>query len=191
MSEKEKMLSSLPYDSRDSELLEWYHDARKGIQEFNSLDSRNLDRRAEVLHELLKSVGDHVWVEAPFYVDYGKLISIGSGSFINMGCRFLDNNYITIGKNALIGPGVNIYTAEHPLSANDRIVNNSDGTTSYVTMSRPVIIGNNVWLGGNVTIMPGVSIGDNAVVAAGSVVTKKVSPNTLVMGSPAKKYKDL
>lgn len=184
MTEKEKMLNTLPYNSRDSELLELYHVAREKMFSFNQESSRNLDGKKRVLKNLLGHCGEGVWIESPFFVDYGKFISIGEGSFVNVGCMFLDNNYITIGANALIGPGVHIYTAEHPKSGEERIVKQESGTAGYLTSSRPVTVGDNVWLGGGSIILPGIIIGDNVIVGAGSVVNIDIPSNCTAVGNP-------
>lgn len=190
MTEKQKMLQGLAYDSRDPELLALYHTARALMQRYNTLDSTALEKRGEILHEMLGEVGQGVWIEAPFYCDYGELIHIGEGTFVNANCMFMDNNHIRIGANSLIGPAVHIYTATHPLKASERIVKTTEGSR-YITASKPVYIGDNVWIGGQVVICPGVTIGDNVTIGAGSVVTKDVPDNVLVLGHPAKIVKAL
>ena len=183
ISEKQKMLNGATYDSRDPELLELYHKARKLTLQYNQLDSRDLEKRKELLQDLLKECPESVWIETPFYCDYGAHISIGPNSFINSNCIFIDNNYITIGKNALIAPMVQIYTASHPLKASERIIT-KDGHTSYLTTTKPVKIGDNVWIGGNSVICPGVTIGNNVTIGAGSVVTKDLPDDVLAFGNP-------
>jgi len=183
MSEKEKMLSGEFYDSRDSELIRIYHKARKLLKAYNNLDSELVLERERILTELFKFKGKGVWIETPFYCDYGENISIGENTFINANCILLDNNRITIGKNGLIAPYVQIYTASHPLSSSERIINNGN-ESRYLTSTRPVVIGDNVWIGGNSVIFPGVNIGNNVTIGAGSVVTKDVSDNVLAFGNP-------
>jgi len=189
LSEKQKMLAGEAYNSRDPELLERYHFARKLLLEFNHMDSRNLERKSAILKELFGEVGEGVWIEAPFYCDYGENIRIGKNSFLNFNCLLLDDNCITIGKNALIGPYVQIYTASHPLSAKDRII--KDPEERYLTQTKPVSIGDNVWIGGNTLIMPGVTIGDNVTIGAGSIVTKPIPDNCLALGNPCKVIKEI
>lgn len=188
-SEKEKMLTGEVYNSRDPELLERYHIARELILEFNQLSSRNLLTKTQILHDLLGEVGDGVWIEAPFYCDYGENIRLGKNTFLNFNCLLLDDNLITIGKNGLIGPNVQIYTAYHPLTAQDRII--ADPEERYLTQSKPVHIGDNVWIGGNTLIMPGVTIGNNVTIGAGSLVTKDIPDNCLALGSPCKVIRKL
>ena len=184
------MLSGELYDSRDPELLDMYHKARDLMKAYNQLDSRDLDRRHELLRSLLGQVGTGVWIEAPFYCDYGQHIRIGANTFINMNCLFLDDHYITIGSDGLIGPYTQIYTAGHPLRAADRILP-QDGAGTYVTRCKPVTIGDQVWIGGNVVILPGVTIGDRVTIAASSVVRDDVPNDTLVVGNPATVVKKL
>ncbi|SHJ66608.1 sugar O-acetyltransferase [Pseudozobellia thermophila] len=186
MTEKEKMLNGDPYDSRDPELIKTYHKARKLLKRYNSLDSELLREREEVLSDLLGSKEAGVWIESPFFCDYGENISIGENTFVNTNCMFLDNNKITIGKNGLIAPYVQIYTAKHPLRASERIVDRR-----YLTSTKPVSIGDNVWIGGNSVIFPGVRIGNNVTIGAGSVVTKNIPDNVLAFGNPCKVRREL
>jgi maltose O-acetyltransferase len=190
MTEKEKMLRGDPYYSRDPELLEMYHKARKLLQEYNTLDSRLIEERQGILNSLLGRVESGVWIETPFFCDYGENISIGANTFVNTNCIFLDNNTISIGKNGLIAPCVQIYTATHPLKAPERIIEGEHGSR-YLTSTKPVSIGNNVWIGGNTVIFPGVVIGDNVTIGAGSVVTKNIPDDVLAFGNPCKIVKQL
>ena len=183
MTEKEKMLNGDYYDSRDAELIKIYHKARKLLKQYNNLDSELTQERGEILTELLGFSGSGVWIETPFFCDYGENISIGENTFVNTNCMFLDNNKITIGKNGLIGPYVQIYTASHPLKASERII--GEGIKSrYLTSAKPVTIGDNVWIGGNSVISPGVTIGNNVTIGAGSIVTKNIPDNVLAFGNP-------
>lgn len=190
MTEKEKMLSGLPYDSRDPELLDHYHRARALLKQLNQLESTAIEVRQALFNDLFAHQGNGVWIETPFFCDYGSNISIGDNTFINVNCMLLDNHTISIGKNGLLAPYVQIYTANHPLKAEERIVQTAD-RTHYVTSARPVVLGDNVWVGGNSVICPGVTIGDNVTIGAGSVVTKDLPSNVLAMGSPCKIVKTL
>lgn len=190
MTEKQKMLNGDPYDSRDPELLTMYHRARKLIQKYNQSDSELPEERERILNELLKFKGVGVWIEAPFFCDYGENISVGENTFINTNCIFLDDNTITIGKNGLIAPYVQIYTATHPLKASDRIIQKKTGTR-YLTSTKPVRIGDNVWIGGNSVIFPGLTIGNNVTIGAGSVVTKDLPDDVLAFGNPCVVQKKL
>ncbi|MDX1942325.1 MAG: sugar O-acetyltransferase [Saprospiraceae bacterium] len=190
MTEKEKMLCGDYYDSRAPELIEIYHKARKLLGEYNNLDSREMLKREQILSELLGKKGSNVWIEAPFSCDYGENIYIGDNTFINTNCILLDNNKISIGKNALIAPYVQIYTASHPLKASERIIG-AGINSHYLTSTKPVQIGDNVWIGGNSVIFPGVNIGNNVTIGAGSVVTKNIPDNVLAFGNPCKVIREL
>ncbi|UZR96675.1 sugar O-acetyltransferase [Chondrinema litorale] len=190
MTEKEKMLSGAFYDSRDPELLAMYHKARKLLKAYNYLDSENLAERGRILSDLFEYKADGVWIETPFFCDYGANISIGENTFVNTNCMFLDNNKITIGKNGLIAPYVQVYTAIHPLKAADRIIT-EDKSSRYLTSTKPVSIGDNAWIGGNSVIFPGVTIGNNVTIGAGSVVTKDIPDNVLAFGNPCVVQKEL
>jgi len=161
------------------------------LQDFNKLESTDTSGVAELLSELLGHKGAGVWINAPFFCDYGTNISIGDNTFINTNCIFVDDNKITIGSNVLLAPFVQIYTATHPLKASERIVENPGEEAPYVTTTLPVTIGNSVWIGGGAIIMPGVSIGDNVTIGAGSVVTKDIPSGVLAYGNPCKVVKQL
>ena len=149
MTEKEKMLSGQTYYARDPELIDLHKDCRKLLKELNSITSDNVNRRYSILDNLLGKIDDGVWIESPFYCDYGTNISIGKNTFINFNCVFIDNNKIEIGSNVLIGPGVHFYTPTHPLKYSERIKPNGE----YVTTALPIKVGDNVWIGGNSSIV--------------------------------------
>ncbi|MFC5045512.1 sugar O-acetyltransferase [Aquimarina hainanensis] len=185
--EKQKMLAGKIYNSRDPELLEMHHKARKLLSKLNTLDSRDLETRKAILSDLLGNISEGVWVESPFFCDYGENISLGENSLINMNCVLLDVNKITIGKNVLIAPAVQIYTATHPVNPDERLVKNpTKDQATFTTYGKPVTIGDNVWIGGNSTILPGVTIGNNVTIGAGSVVTKNIPDNTIAVGNPCR-----
>ena len=192
MTEREKLLSGEFYNSRDQELLEMYHQAKELLKQWSDVPSRNGEEKSRILQQLLGKIGKGVWIEAPFYCDYGKHLTIGENTFINANAVFLDCKRIDIGKNVLIGPHVQIYTATHPISASDRIILNPESNQApYKTQALPVRIGDNCWIGGNTVILPGITIGNNVTVAAGSLVTKDIPDNKLAMGSPARLVRDL
>jgi maltose O-acetyltransferase len=187
MSEKEKMLAGLHYNSRDPELLERYYLVRKLLAKLTNSSPIDSEQRNELFTSLLGRIGDNVWIETPFFCDYGENIYIDEGTFINVNAIFLDNNIINIGKNGLIGPGVQLLTASHPLSARERlIISNGNLKASYKTFSKPIHIGDNVWIGGNTVVLPGITIGNNVTIGAGSVVTKDIPDNMLAFGNPCK-----
>ncbi len=186
----DKMLAGEIYDTRDPKLLELYHQARNLTLEYNASPSSDREARSRILTELLGKKGDGVWIETPFFCDFGVNIEIGENTFVNINCMFLDDNIIRIGRDGLIAPYVQIYTAVHPLKASDRIYHNGS-TTRFHTSSKPVIIGDNVWIGGNAVICPGVTIGDNVTIGAGSVVTKDIPDNVLAFGNPCRIVKSI
>ncbi|MBK6843156.1 MAG: sugar O-acetyltransferase [Gemmatimonadetes bacterium] len=193
-SQRDRMLSGEPYNSRDPELLALAHRARALLATFAALPSTNTDGRHRVLADLLGSVGDGVWIEPPFFCDYGAHVTIGSGTFVNVDCVFLDSAAIRIGADVLIAPGVQLLTVTHPLAAAERIVAPSErsaGTAPYRTYARPITVGDGAWLGAGAIVLPGVTIGANAVIGAGSVVTSDIPPDCLALGQPCRVQRSL
>lgn len=186
MTEREKMLAGLSYDTRDEELLGMYHRAKLLLCEYDHTVSTDIEKKTKIMKDLLGYAGEDLWIEKGFCCDYGKNIFIGKNSFINYNCVFVDDNYIKIGDCALIGPAVQIYTAEHPIPVSKRIVTKESGQIGYLTHTKPVIIGKNCWIGGGSIICPGVTIGDDVVIGAGSVVTKDIPHQVVAYGVPCK-----
>lgn len=188
MTERKKMLAGQLYDCGDTELLTQWHKAKNLVRDYNQLDSENAAEKDRILTELLGGRGRNLWITAPFYVDYGNNIYFGNNCEVNMNCTFLDDNRIVIGDNALIAPNVQIYTAFHPTNADDRFgPQKPDGSFSFCkTQTAPVIIGNNVWIGGGAILLPGVTVGDNVVIGAGSVVTSDIPANSVAYGNPCR-----
>ncbi len=188
MTEREKMLAGQLYDCGDRELLMQWHKAKDLVRNFNNTDSAEIEKKEEILDRLLGGKGKNLWITAPFFVDYGNNIYFGNNCEVNMNCTFLDDNIIRIGDNALIAPNVQIYMAFHPANAVERFGEpKEDGSFEFCkTQTAPVTIGNHVWIGGGVIILPGVSIGDNVVIGAGSVVTKDIPSNTIAYGNPCR-----
>ncbi len=192
MTEKEKMLAGEFYNTRDEELIGMYFRTKKALKAFNNSDPEDHEHRLRLLSELLcKEVHDSVWIESPFFCDYGENIAIGKNTFINSNTIFIDNNVITIGDNVLIAPNVQIYTATHPTVAKERVNINNNSEAPYKTFTKPVTIGNNVWIGGGAIILPGVTIGDNTTIGAGSVVNRDIPSGVLAAGNPCKVIKKL
>jgi maltose O-acetyltransferase len=175
--EKEKMLQGELYNPADPELVRDRERARRLTRLFNQTLETEYTRRTELLRELFGTTGDHSYIEPTFRCDYGYNIHIGENFYANFDCVILDVCEVRIGDNCLLGPGVHIYTATHPLDSYERI--------SGVEYGKPVTIGNNVWIGGRAIINPGIRIGNNVVVASGAVVTKDVPDNVVVGGNPA------
>jgi maltose O-acetyltransferase len=139
-------------------------------------------------------VGEEVWIEPPFFCDYGANVHIAARSFVNVNCVFLDSAEIRIGANALIAPGVQLLTTTHPLRAADRISPASDrdaGRAPYRTHSRPITIGDDVWIGAGAIVMPGVTIGDAVTIGAASVVTGDIPARSLAFGQPCRVQRSL
>ena len=192
MSEKDKMLAGELYDCGDPELMTLWMRGKNLVQQYNNLDYSNHAEQLKILDELLGAHGTPIQITAPFFVDYGKFIFLGNNCEINMNCVFLDCNRITIGDNALIAPGVHIYTVFHPVKAAERLHKSIHADFPFaISKTAPVSIGNNVWIGGGSIILPGVTIGDNVTIGAGSVVTKSIRSNVLAYGNPCRVIKEL
>ncbi|MEG0277315.1 MAG: sugar O-acetyltransferase [Coprobacillus sp.] len=191
MTEKEKMLAGELYDCGDEELLTRWHLAKDLVNQYNQCLSQDLEKKTLLLRDMLGGFGENLWITPPFYVDYGENIYFGKQCEVNMNCTFLDDNKIIIGDNALIAPNVQIYTAYHPTHYLDRFQQNTDDGFQFCkTITAPVIIGNNVWIGGGAIILPGVTIGDNVVIGAGSVVTHSIENDVIAVGSPCRVIKE-
>jgi maltose O-acetyltransferase len=188
------MLAGESYDSRDPELLALAHHARAQLAQLVATPSTNGVARQRILERLLGGVGDGVWIEPPFFCDYGAHIHIGPQSFVNVNCVFLDSAEIRIGANVLIGPAVQLLTVSHPLRAEDRVVPVSAGdaaTAPYRTHARPITIGDQVWLGAGSIVLPGVTIGAGTTIGVGSLVTADVPAHCLAFGQPCRVVREL
>ena len=188
------MVRGEPYDTRDAELLTLAHHARALVAEFAATPSTEGDARHAILARLLGSVGEGVWIEPPFFCDYGVNLHIGPTSFVNANCVFLDSAEIRIGANALIAPGVQLLTATHPLRAAERIVPAGErvrGRSPYRTHARPIRIGDDVWIGAGTIVLPGVTIGDAVTIGAGSLVTTDIPSHSLAFGQPCRVQRSL
>lgn len=183
MTEKQHMLAGNMYDPMDEQLVKERHRARLLFQQINSLNDDSKAERIKLLYELLEQAGKNLWIEPPFYCDYGYNILTGDNIFMNFNCCILDVTTVTIGNHVMIGPHVQIYTATHPLEHTLR--------NSGKEFAKPITIGNNVWIGGNAVICPGVSLGNNVVVGAGAVVTKSFPDDVFIAGNPAKIIKTI
>ena len=183
MSEKEKMLSGEFYNPLDSELINERVKCKLLCQEYNNIKYDDIEKREKILKQILGKTKEKFFIEQPFICDYGYNIEIGENFYSNHNLVILDCAKVKFGDNVFIAPNCGFYTAEHPLDAETR-----NKGSEY---AKPIIIGNNVWIGGGVQILSGVTVGNNSVVAAGAVVTKNVPDNSVVAGVPAKVIKFL
>lgn len=181
MTEQEKMKQGYLW-ADDEENMELQAKAKGLVSKFNALPPEAMEERAALLGDIFGEVGENVWIVPPLTVAVGKYVSIGEGTYANMNLTLIDDWKITIGKNVLIGPNVTICTTGHPVHPKHR----ADGMYSF-----PVTIEDNVWIGANVVILPDVTIGENSVIGAGSVVTKDIPANSVAFGSPCKVFREI
>ena len=184
MTEAEKKQRGAFYDTRDPELRAQQNRAKDLMRAYNRLPAGDQGARTRLLSRLFGGLGSNARVNQPVYVDYGYNIFLGNNSFINMHCTLLDTASIVIGECAMIGPDVKIYTSVHALDGAERFWHEPDGVAAVKTQTLPVHIGNYTWIGGGSVILPGVTIGDNVVIGAGSVVTKSIPDNAVACGNP-------
>lgn len=184
MTHKERMEKHLWYDANfDQELLKMREKADELCFRFNQTSPKQVEKREEILDQLIPEHGKNTVVLAPVTADYGVKTTIGDGSFINHNAYFMDGGTITLGNNCFVGPNCGMYTAIHPLIAEER--------NKGLEKALPITIGNNVWIGGDVTILPGVTIGDGAVIGAKSCVTKDIPANVIAVGNPCKVVRNI
>lgn len=184
MSEKEKCRKGLLYDGNyDQDLKLERIKAKTLCQKYNNIAYENFEAKNKIITELLgKTAGDFL-IEPSFYCDYGYNIEIGENFYSNHNLVILDPAKVTFGDNVFIGPNCGFYTAQHPLDIETR--------NKGLEYAHPIKVGNNVWIGGNVVVLPGVTIGDNCTIGAGSVVVKNIPANTVAVGNPCKVIKVL
>ncbi len=177
-SERQKMLDGELYDPRDLELVAARTAAREMLGLLNGTAAVPPDARLGLLYQLFGRAGDGLWVEPPFFCDYGSNIHVGDQVYLNFNCVILDPAQVRIGSRTLLGPSVHIYTATHPLLAAER--------RTGLELACPVTIGDDVWVGGNAVILPGVTIGSRSTIGAGSVVTSDIPDDVLAFGNPCR-----
>lgn len=182
-SEKEKMLAGELYAAFDPELTEMNLKAQRLVHALNLSHPDEIAERREIIQNLFGQIGSDFDIRPPFFCDYGKYVFAGDNLFINFGCAIVDCNFVRLGDNVLLGPSVQIYTANHPFSPEER--------RAKLEMSSPVTIGDDVWIGGGAIICPGVSIGSGTTIGAGSVVTKNVPAGVLAIGNPCRVIREL
>ena len=181
-SEKERMLAGALYDPLDAELVRARERARDLCQDLNATREREEATRRRILVELFGAGGGEVWMQPPFFCDYGSNIYLGTRVFFNFNCVVLDVCAVRIGDFTLFGPAVQIYTATHPLEAELR---------RRQEFAKPVTIGADVWVGGAAVICPGVTIGSRSVIGAGSVVTRDIPEGVFAAGNPCRVIREL
>ncbi|GMN04737.1 sugar O-acetyltransferase [Croceitalea sp. MTPC5] len=181
MTEKEKMLRGELYNPLDRSLLSERAQARLLLQQFNECPADDGKKLQSLAKRLIPNQGKSCFIQAPFYCDYGSNIHLGKRVFFNFNCVVLDVTPVTIGDRTMFGPNVQIFTATHPIEAVAR--------ASGKELGKPITIGQDVWVGGNVTICPGVSIGSRSVIGAGSVVTRNIPEDVFAAGNPCRVIK--
>lgn len=152
--------------------------AKKLFRAYNRLDDSEVEKRGDIMRKLFKSVGKNVWIEPDFRCEFGQNITIGDNVYINFGCVILDCGQVTIGSGTLIGPNVGLFSGNHTTDPEERAAGG--------LIPKPINIGSRVWLCGNVSVVPGVSIGDGSVIGAGSVVTCDIPPGVVAAGNPCR-----
>lgn len=178
MTQKERMLANLPYKAWMDGLSEERLENKKRIYQYNHLPPEQWNEQVDLLKRILGKTGDEVYIEPPFHCDYGYNIEVGENFYANYNLVILDVGKVRIGKNVMFAPNVSIYTAGHPV--------HPDSRNSGYEYGIDITIGDNVWIGGNVCVLPGVKIGDNVVIGAGSVVIKDLPDNVIAAGNPCR-----
>lgn len=188
--ELEKCLNGEVFNGGDKELAEMTLNAKRLLKELNALDYGDAKQRKNILRRLFGRIGENIHVDIDFHCEYGKHILIGDKVIINMNCTFVDNNIIEIGDNVLIASNVQIYTATHSTKIHERTVSKwEEGKGICRTYALPVKINNGAWIGGGAIILPGITIGENSVIGAGSVVTHSIPANCVAVGNPCRVIK--
>jgi maltose O-acetyltransferase len=181
--EKQKMLRGDLYNAYDSELTNERRRTRLLLKQFNDSSDDQQELRKQILSKLIPLQGENLWIEPPFFCDYGNNIIVGDKVFFNFNCIILDVMRVSIGSNVLFGPSVQIYTATHPMNWKER--------ATGLESAKPISIGSDVWIGGGVIICGGANIGHRSVIGAGSVVTRDIPDDVFAAGNPCKPIKPL
>ena len=182
MTEKEKAQHGLPYNpNKDEELIKERNQCKDKCYIYNHIKPTNIKDREEALKNIVSKIGENFVIEQPFFCDYGYNIEIGNNFYANHNLVILDTAKIIIGDNVVIGPNCGIYAAGHPIDYKERNIG--------IEYAKTIKIGNNVWIGGNVCILPGVTIGEDVVIGAGSVVNKDIPSHSVAVGNPCRVLK--
>ncbi|MBJ2183079.1 MAG: sugar O-acetyltransferase [Muribaculaceae bacterium] len=184
MTEKEKMLKGMLYDANnDPALIAERMECKEKCRDYNDLRPADTAKRNAILKSLLGKVGGDILIEQPFYCDYGYNIEVGKNFYANFNLVILDEAPVRFGDNVFVAPNCSFYTAGHPLDPMER--------NKGLEYARPITIGHNVWIGGNVCVLPGVTIGDNSVIGAGSVVVGDIPARSVAVGNPCRVVKQI
>lgn len=183
MNQKERMMAGLPYKAWLDGLEEERMRNKKKLYEYNHCQPDEKEKIDELIKDILGKAGAGVHIEAPFHCDYGKNIEVGDHFYANYNCTILDVGKVIMGNNVKLAPNVSLYTAGHPI--------HPDSRNSGYEYGISITIGNNVWLGGNVVVNPGVHIGNNVVIGSGSVVTKDIPDNVIAAGNPCRVIREI
>jgi len=183
MTEKEKSHSGMLYQPGDAELVADRDVTVKKLYDFNNLHPLKRDERQEAIRGIFGGAGDNCVVEQPLFCTYGYNVTVGDNFFLNVNCKLMDSGKITIGNNVFIAPNVCLITEEHAMDVEQRLAG--------LEYTRPVTIGDNVWICAGAIVLPGVTIGANSVIGAGSIVTKDIPENSLAVGNPCKVIRTL
>ncbi len=181
--EKEKMQAGELYDPLDKQLIDDRLLTRMLIKALNDTREDEAEERSRILKELIPNAGEGLWLQPPFYCDYGYNMKVGEKVFFNFNCVVLDVSYVTIGSRTMFGPNVQIYTATHPTNYKER--------ASGLEFAKPIAIGEDAWIGGSAILCPGVTIGDRTIIGAGSVVTKDIPSDVFAAGNPCKVIREI
>lgn len=185
--EYQKCMDGEPFDGSSPELVELTIRTKRFLRQLRETDYADNETKDAIYKQMFGSIGDQVSIDIDFRCEYGKNIHIGNKVIINMNCTFLDNGVINIGDNVMIAPDVRIYTATHSVILSERMPVRSNSKVSICdTIACPVTIESGVWIGGGAVILPGVTIGRNSVIGAGSVVTKSIPENSIAVGNPCR-----
>ena len=182
MTEEEKIFAGKMFDPRSEELRQIKHKAHEACRRYNTLDEYDPERQ-ELMRSILGSTGKTFYFQGPVQINYGSHTFIGENFFANYNCVILDCAPVTFGDNVFIAPNCGFYTAGHPLDYPTR--------NALLEFAKPITVGDNVWIGGNVVVLPGVTIGSGSVIGAGSVVSRDIPENVLAVGNPCRPIRSI